>query len=78
MLPDDDEVLQDERTDEMAAYFSRQITPKVLLTSFTRASQVCILTYQLLTYLHSLFTFLFKLLENQLATQGTLHLYTKL
>ena len=40
VLPDDDEILQDEKTDEMATYFGRKITPKVLLTSFTRASHV--------------------------------------
>ncbi|XP_062510067.1 ribosome production factor 1-like [Corticium candelabrum] len=31
--PDDDEVLEDERTDEMAAYFDRKQIPKVLITT---------------------------------------------
>ena len=38
VLPDDDEVLQDERTDEFASYFDRTITPKVLITSANRPS----------------------------------------
>ncbi len=38
MLPDDEEVLQDEQTDEFSNYFDRQVPPKVLLTSSNKAS----------------------------------------
>lgn len=30
--PNDDEVINDEAIDEMAAYFNREVTPKVLIT----------------------------------------------
>ena len=40
VLPDDDEVLQDEKTDEMAPYFERQTTPKILITAFSRSHLV--------------------------------------
>ena len=38
VLPDDEEVLQDEKTDEFARYFDRKITPKVLILSVTKPS----------------------------------------
>jgi ribosome production factor 1 len=31
--PEDEEVLADERTDEMAAYFDRKENPKILITT---------------------------------------------
>ncbi len=37
VLQDDDETLQDEITDEMAPYFNKSTTPKVLITGFKRA-----------------------------------------
>ena len=40
VLPDDDKVLQDKKIDKRAVYVSQEVTPKVLLTAFTRASQV--------------------------------------
>lgn len=36
----DDEVMQDEKTDEFANYFERKVSPKLLITSFTRAHLV--------------------------------------
>lgn len=38
VLPDDEEILQDERSDKFAAYFDRSATPKVLITSADRPS----------------------------------------
>ncbi len=38
VLPDDEEVLQDEQTDEFSGYFDRSILPKVLLTSSDKPS----------------------------------------
>lgn len=38
VLPDDEEVLQDQKTDELASYFNRKITPKVLIISGTKQS----------------------------------------
>ena len=40
VLPDDDEVLQDEKTDELADVFDRKIATKVLILSYTRPSMV--------------------------------------
>lgn len=36
--PDDEERIQDGKCDEFAAYFSRSVTPKVLITSSNRPS----------------------------------------
>ena len=38
VLPDDEEILQDEKTDEFAGYFDCKITPKVLIISVTKPS----------------------------------------
>ena len=38
VLPDDEETLQDERTDEFSTYFDRRVTPKVLITSADKPS----------------------------------------
>ncbi len=38
MLPDDVEVLQDEKTDELSMYFDRMTTPKVLILSVRKPS----------------------------------------
>ena len=38
VLPDDEEILQDERTDEFSTYFDRRVTPKVLITSANKPS----------------------------------------
>ncbi|XP_003388705.2 PREDICTED: ribosome production factor 1-like [Amphimedon queenslandica] len=37
VLADDPEILQDEKTDEFSGYFDRKTSPKILITSFTRA-----------------------------------------
>ena len=37
---DDEEILQDERTDEFADYFEKKVSPKLLITSFSRAHLV--------------------------------------
>jgi len=39
VAPDDDEIELDEKTDEMASYFNRETTPKVLITTSDRPSQ---------------------------------------
>lgn len=36
MVPDDEEVMQDEQTDEFATYFQQHVTPKVLLLTGRR------------------------------------------
>ena len=38
VLPDDEETLQDERTDEFSTYFDRRVAPKVLITSSDKPS----------------------------------------
>lgn len=38
VLPDDEETLQDEKTDEFSAYFDRRVTPKILITSVDKPS----------------------------------------
>ena len=38
VLPDDEEVLQDEKTDEFASYFESRLTPKVLLLTVRKPS----------------------------------------
>lgn len=38
VLPDDEETLQDEKTDEFSSYFDRRVTPKVLITSANKPS----------------------------------------
>ena len=38
VLPDDEEVLQDEKTDEFAGYFDRKTAPKVLIISVSKPS----------------------------------------
>lgn len=38
VLPDDEEVLQDEKTDELSTYFDRKIIPKVLILSVRKPS----------------------------------------
>lgn len=38
VFPDDEERTQDDKCDEFAAYFSRSVTPKVLITSSNRPS----------------------------------------
>ena len=43
VLPDDDEVLQDERTDELAEIFDGKVSTKVLILSYTRPSMVILL-----------------------------------
>ena len=43
MVPDDEEVMQDEKTDEFAAYFEHVTTPKVLLLSGTKPSSKTVL-----------------------------------
>lgn len=40
VLPDDCEIMRDEATDEMAPYFNRNTTPKILITGFKRAHLV--------------------------------------
>lgn len=43
VLPDDEEVIQDEKTDEFASYFERQVTPKVLLLTVKKPSAKTVL-----------------------------------
>ena len=43
VLPDDEEVIQDEKTDEFASYFERSTTPKVLLLSVAKPSSKTVL-----------------------------------
>ena len=43
VFPDDEEILQDEMTDEMAPYFNRLTTPKILITGFKRAHLVWVI-----------------------------------
>lgn len=38
VLPDDEETLQDEKTDEFSAYFDCRVSPKVLITSADKPS----------------------------------------
>ena len=38
VLPDDEEVRQDEKTDEFASYFEDRVTPKVLLLTVRKPS----------------------------------------
>ena len=40
VVPEDDEVNQDEETDEFAPYFSRSISPKILVTTSDKARKV--------------------------------------
>ena len=83
VLPDDDEVLRDEWTDEIAAYFDRKISPKILITSFTRASQVGegISLYPIITNF-SLYPFFRCILsphiENQLVDERARYVLTQL
>ena len=43
MLPDDEEVVQDEKTDEFAGYFERRVTPKILLLTVKKPSAKTVL-----------------------------------
>lgn len=43
VLPDDEEVLQDEKTDEFASYFECRVSPKVLLLTVKKPSPKTVL-----------------------------------
>ena len=43
VLPDDEEVIQDEKTDEFASYFERRSMPKVLLLTVRKPSAKTVL-----------------------------------
>ena len=38
VVPDDEEVIQDEKTDEFGSYFDHRVTPKILLLTVKKPS----------------------------------------
>ena len=46
VAPDDEEVLQDEKTDEFSSYFERGVSPKVLLLTVRKPSGKTVLLLQ--------------------------------